>query len=203
MISICNFSHKNISLISFIISLILFIFLNQLFFKNQSQIFDNSLDKVIPDNVNIEIQVPNNTTVNTSIAQNSIDTVETAIWQIEIPTINLVAQIADGTTTEVMNKYVGHFTETPKDSGNIGLAAHNRGYNVNYFANLKSLKEKDLIVYTYNGKVSKYEVDEIGIIKDTDWSKLEDTNENKLTLITCLENEPEYRRYVQATKIVE
>ena len=102
-----------------------------MFFKNQSQIFDNSLDKVIPDNVNIEIQVPNNTTVNTSIAQNSIDTVETAIWQIEIPTINLVAQIADGTTTEVMNKYVGHFTETPKDSGNIGLAAHNRGYNVN------------------------------------------------------------------------
>lgn len=174
-----------------------------MFFKNQSQIFDNSLDKVIPDNVNIEIQVPNNTTVNTSIAQNSIDTVETAIWQIEIPTINLVAQIADGTTTEVMNKYVGHFTETPKDSGNIGLAAHNRGYNVNYFANLKSLKEKDLIIYTYNGKVSKYEVDEIGIIKDTDWSKLEDTNENKLTLITCLENEPEYRRYVQATKIVE
>ena len=100
-----------------------------------------------------------------------------------------------------MNEYVGHFTETPKDTGNIGLAAHNRGYKVNYFENLKLLKENDLIIYTYNGKVTKYKVSQIGIIKDTDWSKLENTNEEKLTLITCLENEPEYRRFVQAIKI--
>ena len=172
-----------------------------MFFKNQSQIFDNSLEKVIPDNVKIELQMPNNTAVENFSTQNSTESFNSSIWQIEIPKINLIAQIADGTTKEIMNEYVGHFTETPKDTGNIGLAAHNRGYKVNYFENLKLLKENDLIIYTYNGKVTKYKVSQIGIIKDTDWSKLENTNEDKLTLITCLENEPEYRRFVQAIKI--
>ena len=59
----------------------------------------------------------------------------------------------------------------------------------------------DLIIYTYNGQVSKYSIVEIGVIKDTDWSKLENSNQDKITLITCLENEPEYRRYIQAIKL--
>lgn len=48
------------------------------------------------------------------------------IWQIEIPSINLVAPIAEGTTQEIMNKFVGHFESTNKWDGNVGLAAHNR-----------------------------------------------------------------------------
>ena len=36
------------------------------------------------------------------------------------------------------------------------------------------------------------------IIKDIDWEPLENTKENKITLITCVENEPEYRRCIQA-----
>ena len=36
------------------------------------------------------------------------------------------------------------------------------------------------------------------IIKDTDWSRLENTEENILTLITCVENKPEQRRCIQA-----
>ena len=47
-------------------------------------------------------------------------------WYIEIPKIKLVAPIAEGTTGEVMNKYVGHFENTNVWEGNIGLAAHNR-----------------------------------------------------------------------------
>lgn len=47
-------------------------------------------------------------------------------WYIEIPKINLVAPISEGTTQEVMNKYVGHFENTNVWEGNIGLAAHNR-----------------------------------------------------------------------------
>ena len=31
-------------------------------------------------------------------------------------------------------------------------------------------------------------------------SLIEDTEKDKITLITCVENEPEYRRCVQATK---
>jgi len=196
VVAICNFSHKNIILISFIISIFIFIFLNQIFFIKQNQFFENSLEKIIPDNVNIELLMPNN---NTLQEKSHIENKEN--WQIEIPKINLIAPIAEGTSTNTMNEYVGHFEETPKHGGNIGLAAHNRGYKVNYFKNLKLLEKGDLIIYSYNGEITKYSVDEIGIIKDTDWSKLQNSKQDKLTLITCLEDKPEYRRYVQAIKI--
>ena len=48
------------------------------------------------------------------------------IWQIEIPKINLIAPIAEGTSEAVMLEYVGHFENTEFWSGNVGLAAHNR-----------------------------------------------------------------------------
>lgn len=199
MVAICNFSHKNILLISFIISILIFIFFNQIFFKNQNKFFENSLEKIIPDNIEIELKTPNSTVAISEQYQNNIDTKK--IWQIEIPRINLVAPIAEGTSANIMNEYVGHFEETPKNKGNIGLAAHNRGYKVNYFQNLKLLQKGDLIIYTYNGEISKYSVNELGIIKDIDWSKLESSSQDKLTLITCLEDEPEYRRYIQAVKL--
>lgn len=199
VVAICNFSHKNILLISFIISILIFIFFDQIFFKNQNKFFENSLEKIIPDNIEIELKTPNNTVAISEQYQNNIDTQK--IWQIEIPKINLVAPIAEGTSANIMNEYVGHFEETPKNKGNIGLAAHNRGYKVNYFQDLKLLQKRDLIIYTYNGEISKYSVNELGIIKDTDWSKLESSSQDKLTLITCLEDEPEYRRYIQAVKL--
>ncbi len=199
VVAICNFSHKNVLLISFIISILIFIFFDQIFFKNQNKFFENSLEKIIPDNIEIELKTPNNTVAISEQYQNKIDTKK--IWQIEIPKINLVAPIAEGTSANIMNEYVGHFEETPKNKGNIGLAAHNRGYKINYFQNLKLLQKGDLIIYTYNGEISKYSVNELGIIKDIDWSKLESSSQDKLTLITCLEDEPEYRRYIQDVKL--
>ena len=44
----------------------------------------------------------------------------------------------------------------------------------------------------------KYIVKENFIISDTDWTSLENTEEDIITLITCVENEPNYRRCVQA-----
>ena len=121
-------------------------------------------------------------------------------WKIEIPKISLIANISEGTTKETLNEYVGHFNITAKAEGNIGLAAHNRGYNVNYFQNLKSLEKGDEIKYTYKNFEKVYEVEKIRIIKDTNWEYLENTEENRLTLITCVENQPEYRRCVQAVE---
>lgn len=125
---------------------------------------------------------------------------KTEIWQIEIPKISLIANIAEGTEKDTLNKYVGHFENTEKENGNVGLAAHNRGYEVNYFQDLKLLEEGDEIKYIHNGFEKIYEVEKCRIIKDTDWEYLEDTEENMLTLITCVENEPEYRRCIQAVE---
>ena len=122
------------------------------------------------------------------------------VWQIEIPKISLVANISEGTTKEILNQYVGHFEETSKKEGNIGLAANNRGHEMNYFEDLKLLTEGDEIKYTYNGFEKIYEVEKCRIIRSTELEYLEKTEDNMLTLITYVENQPEYRRCVQASE---
>lgn len=118
-------------------------------------------------------------------------------WYIQIDKISLKAPIAKDTTKDVLENYVGHFNESPLDKGNICLAAHNRGYKNNYFNKIKELKEGDEIKYVYKNIERTYEVTKQEIIKNTDWENLENTEENKITLITCVENEPDYRRCIQ------
>lgn len=191
MVIICNYSRKNIVIISLIITSIIFIFLNQKIFSKYNEVFENSIKITIPDKVELNLE-----------KSNSINNFKNSDeWKLEIPKISLCAKISEGTTSKVMDKYIGHFIETSKDNGNVGLAAHNRGYKVNYFSNLKKLEKGDLVIYTYKGKSQKYTVTSKEIIKDTDWSKLENSTVNKLTMITCVENKPEYRLCVQATEI--
>ena len=122
-------------------------------------------------------------------------------WEIRIPRISLIAQIEESISKEVMNRSVGHFEETRKKEGNIGLAAHNRGYPVNYFKDLKKLEKGDLVFYQYQDFICCYQIENMVVIKDTDGTYLEDTKDNTITLITCVENEPEYRRCIQAIQI--
>ncbi len=118
-------------------------------------------------------------------------------WKIKIPKINLDAQINDGTDDENLNKYVAHFDESAYIKGNICLAAHNRGYDVNYFGRIKELEDGDEIIYEYKQMKLKYKVTQNKIIKDTDIDVIDNTDENLITLITCVENQPEYRRCVR------
>ena len=188
-----------------IIFILIQIFINQ--YKIKTEINENIMEEKQEffDETNFEqTQVEEPENIEKTEASETRTTEENQIerenWQIEIPKISLIANIAEGTTKEILNQYVGHFQETQKENGNIGLAAHNRGYEVNYFQDLKLLKEGDEIKYKYNGFEKIYEVEKCRIIKDTDWKYLENTEENMLTLITCVENEPEYRRCIQAVE---
>ncbi len=122
-------------------------------------------------------------------------------WRIQIPKINLDVHINEGTTSKVMLKSVGHFEETSKWKGNVGLAAHNRGYQCNFFQKIKNLNTGDEIIYiTTNGK-KVYRVQTNKVIPETNWEYLQPTKDNRITLITCEENRREYRRCVQAIEV--
>lgn len=125
------------------------------------------------------------------------------VWQVEIPKINLVAPISEGTSQEVMLEFVGHFEDTSKWQGNVGLAAHNRGYPINYFSKIKELIKGDEIIYKTKYGIRTYKVELVTIIEDTDWSYLQETQENKITLITCVENKPSLRLCIQGIEIKE
>lgn len=155
------------------------------------------LDGKINDYYNNTNEIINYTKEENKIENTIIKKNDKNIWEIEIPKIELKANIYEGISQETLNNYVGHFEDTSKLNGNIGLAAHNRGYNVNYFSRIKELEQGDEIYYTYNGVRKKYIVNSKLIIKDTDWKYLENTEDNRITLITCVENKPEYRRCIQ------
>lgn len=124
-----------------------------------------------------------------------------AVWKIRIPKINLSAEIRDGTTSEIINSYVGHFKETAYETGNIGLAAHNEGYKENYFENLEQLKIDDKIEYQKGNFKKEYQVIQNTIIEESDWTYLRKTEDNRITLITCVANNPDKRRCVQAIEV--
>lgn len=170
--------------------------------ENKKEI-SNKTNQTVTNKVQNQTTKKNTTKSNTSVTNKVTKTVQVMQneWKVVIPSIGLEANIAEGTTSEVMNQYVGHFDNTSKWNGNVALAAHNRGYPVNYFANLKKIKKGEIIEYYWNGEKRKYQVETITKIQDTDWTYLANTRDNRITLITCVENEPAYRRCVQAIEI--
>lgn len=210
-----RYTSRYINIVSFIFSIIICIILNSTIFninlkKSKLKVGFTSENQVLNQNTqntqnyqsNYNSNNLSNNILNSNISkQLSTKSEEKVEWYIEIPTISLKAPITEGTTKEILDNYVGHFEESPSKKGNVCLAAHNRGYKNNYFENLKKLKIGDEIFYKNNEYEEKYVVSKHEIIKDTDWVNLENTKEDKITLITCVENEPNYRRCIQGEKL--
>ncbi len=197
------YTTKFINIISFMISIMIYLFINVCI--NNIDVSINKIkfraDFTVQEDIPLNNQVSSNyleenkiKNVNTTIEKRAS---EEATWYIQIDKIGLKAPIQEGTTQQIMEDFVGHFEESSKDFGNVCLAAHNRGYKNNYFSRIRELQEGDEINYKYKDIEKTYIVTKHEIIKNTDWSNLEDTEENKITLITCVENEPEYRRCIQ------
>lgn len=119
---------------------------------------------------------------------------------ITIDKIGLNATVKEGTSSETLLNYIGHIEETATYDGNIGLAGHNRGCENSYFARINELEEGDIIKYKTKFFDRTYVVDNIQVIYETDWILLESTEENKLSLITCIANKRNQRLCVQATE---
>lgn len=125
---------------------------------------------------------------------------EDLIGSLKIEKINLNGTVKEGSTNEILRDYIVHIEETAKYDGNVGLAAHNRGNKYSYFARINELEPGDEIVYTTKYGERKYIVDTKKEILETDWSNLEGTSDNRLTLITCIKNKVNQRLCVQAVQ---
>ena len=197
-----NYTSFCVNLYSFFLTIIIFFIIQLFSYQTQSFVL-NKREKPIT-NCYTEKQVQTEKTVvekTTTKPKKQNKEGNNNEWKIVIPSIGLEAPIAEGTSQKVMSQYVGHFENTPKLNGNVALGAHNRGYSVNYFQDLKKLKKGDKIQYYYYGETKQYRVETITIIKDTDWTYLQNTTKDKITLITCVENQPEYRRCIQGVII--
>lgn len=126
------------------------------------------------------------------------------IGKLTIPDILLKnAPIKEGTELSILSEAIGHFKSTSIYSGNVGLASHNSGGKGDYFKNLKNIKIGSEIYYQSQYGVKRYIVVNKEIIEETDFTYLEDSDENKITLITCVAGQREKRLCVQAIENYE
>lgn len=130
------------------------------------------------------------------------DVLETdeSIGRLKINAIDLNLKVYEGTTETSMKKGLGHFVSSDYYEGNVCIAGHNRGVNTN-FGKLKKLEIGDKITYKTKLGSKNYKVTSIEKISADDFSKLTSTQQNKITLITCVENQPMLRLCVQAEEI--
>ena len=122
-----------------------------------------------------------------------------SIGTLEIPSLGISMKVWEGETNQSMAKGLGHYSSTSGWDGNIGFCGHNRGAKYVIGA-IKDLAVGDTITYTTVYGTRTYSVESVNIIADTDWSYLQATADNRITLITCLANKPEYRVCVQAAE---
>ena len=120
---------------------------------------------------------------------------EQVLGIIKIEKIGFEGLIYEGTTLDTLDKGVGHFENSSYFDGNVALAAHNSN---KYWAKLHTLETGDKITYISYLGTREYQVKNVTKISATDWSLLENTDENYLTLITCVKGNPSQRLCVQA-----
>ncbi len=123
---------------------------------------------------------------------------------LSIEKLNIEAPIKEGTTQAVMKTSVGHFTESDFWNGNVSLASHNGGTNMHYFQDIHTLQINDEIKYKTELGEKIYKVQSVEKISDTDWSKVIGNSEKKtntITLITCINGQPDYRLCVRGIEI--
>jgi len=122
-----------------------------------------------------------------------------SLGTLKIPAINLTVKVYQGTDSAALAKGAGHFTDTSIWDGNVCIAAHNRGVN-NHFGKLHTLEVGDTITLTTMLGTRTYAVTSVEKVSVTDSSGTAATTDNRITLYTCVMNQPDYRWCVTAVQ---
>lgn len=123
-----------------------------------------------------------------------------SIGTVKIPTLGISMKVWEGETTTSMSKGLGHYSSTSAWDGNVGVCGHNRGAKY-VIGSIKDLQAGDIITYTTVYGTRTYQVVTVKTISSTDWSYLQATTDNRITLTTCLADHPERRVCVQAVEV--
>lgn len=123
-----------------------------------------------------------------------------SIGRLKIRCIGMDVKVYETESLESLAKGAGHFKSTSCWDGNVGIAGHNRGVT-NHFGRIHTLKEGDRITYTTKLGTRTYEVFYVGQISETDFSRLDRSRENLITLVTCVRDVRNMRWCIQAKEI--
>ena len=122
-----------------------------------------------------------------------------SIGTVKIPSLGINMKVWEGETDASMSKGMAHYSSTSGWDGNCCLCGHNRGTKY-AIGSIKDLNVGDTITYTTVYGTRTYAVTYVGTISSTDWSRLQATADNRITITTCLANQPSKRVVVQAVE---
>ena len=122
-----------------------------------------------------------------------------SIGTIKIPSLKINMKVWEGETDASMKKGLGHYSSTSAWDGNVAVCGHNRGAKY-VIGSIKNLEQGDTITYTTVYGTRTYAVETVTVISNTDWSYLQSTAGNRITITTCLADHPESRVVVQAVE---
>lgn len=143
------------------------------------------------------------TVVNKKPAYTSVEDMarkDGSIGTVKIPSLGINMKVWEGETNTSMAKGLGHYRSTSAWDGNVGVCGHNRGAKYVIGA-IKDLEKGDTITYTTIHGTRTYAVEFVKAISNDDWSYLQATADNRITITTCLANRPEKRICVQAVEV--
>lgn len=103
---------------------------------------------------------------------------------------------------EAMSKGVAHFPSTSAYDGNVALSAHNVNLDGSdgYFKYLYTLEKGDGISYQTALGERAYTVESVTTIAASDWTPLYYSDDNRLTMITCISGQADKRLCVTAVE---
>lgn len=137
------------------------------------------------------------------LAYTSVDGTERkdgSIGTLKISSLNINMKIWEGETNASMAKGLGHYSSTSGWDGNVGICGHNRGAKYN-IGSIRNLEIGDTITYSTVYGTRTYAVILVKTISDSDWSYLQATADNRITITTCLADRPSKRVCVQAVEV--
>ena len=180
-------------IILLLIILLVIVFFIKITNRNKKSREIHTIYQILLEN-NIQNNIKEESTLSVNVSEH-----KNIIGVVKINKIGFEGIIYEGTDMETLDKGVGHFENSPIFEGNVCLAAHN---NKKFWAKLNKLKINDIIEYSCILGIKKYIVFNIQEIDSTDWSLLDDTDKNIITLITCIKNKPDKRLCVQAKEAI-
>ncbi|MCL1934877.1 MAG: sortase [Defluviitaleaceae bacterium] len=122
------------------------------------------------------------------------------IGTLRVERLNRSIAVFEGENMRNMDFGAGRFTSSGLNFGNLALIGHNRGSN-GFFDFVRRLQEGDIIIFEGNTYTRRFEVSFERIVHESDMTPTEQFEDNRLTLITCVEYEPRYRRVAVAFEI--
>ena len=128
-----------------------------------------------------------------SLSQEDADTLskEEVIGIIKIEAIDIKYPILEGTSGDVLNKGIGHLSETAGigEAGNCVLCGHNGSRSGTFFTPLNNVQIGDLVeILDKRGKNRIYKIVKTSVVGPRDNSIKDTDGTEKLTLFTCAEH---------------